>query len=72
MRRHPVQKIIIKKTKGLFIGRLRGKCPRFTNMSWVTDNINVLAVFHGYNINTDTVWKKIINKMKSCTQISRL
>jgi len=62
-------KINYEKTKGLFIGGLRGKRPRFTKMSWVTDNIKVLGVFHGYNINTDTVRKKIINKMKSCIQI---
>jgi hypothetical protein len=27
------------------------------------------SVFHGYNIDTDDIWKKIINKMKSCTQV---
>jgi len=32
-------KINYEKTKGLFIGRLRGKRPRFTKRSWVTDNI---------------------------------
>jgi hypothetical protein len=36
--------------KGLFIGRLRGKRPRLTNMSWISDNIKTLGVFHGYNI----------------------
>ena len=46
-----------------------GKRPRFTKIPRVTDNIKALGVFHGYNINTDTVWKTIINKMKSCTQI---
>jgi hypothetical protein len=58
-----------KKPKGSFIGRLRGKRPRFTKIPWVTDNIKSLEVFHGYNIETDTVWKTIINKMTSCTQI---
>ena len=58
-----------KKPKGSFIGRLRGKRPRFTKIPWVTDNIKSLGVFHGYNIETDTVWKTIINKMTSCTQI---
>jgi hypothetical protein len=62
-------KINYEKTKGLFIGRLRGKRPRLTNISWISDNIKTLGVFHGYNIDTDDIWKKIINKMKSCTQV---
>jgi hypothetical protein len=57
------------KTKGLFIGRLRRKRPRLTNISWISDNIKTLGLFHGYNIDTDDIWKKIINKMKSCTQV---
>ena len=69
VRQYSGQILIMKKTNGLFIGRLRGKRPRCTQISWVTDNIKALGVFHGYNINTDTVWKTIINKMKSCTQI---
>ena len=60
-------KINYKKTKGLFIGRLRVKRPRLTNISWISDNIKTLGVFHGYNIDTDDIWKQIINKMKSCT-----
>jgi hypothetical protein len=52
-----------------YAGRLRGKRPRFTKIPWVTDNIKSLGVFHGYNINTDAVWKTIINQMKCCTQI---
>jgi len=35
-------KINYEKAKGLFIGRLRGKRPRFTKMSWATDNIKAL------------------------------
>ena len=62
-------KINYEKTKGLFIGRLRGKRPRLTNISWISDNIKTLGVFHGYNIDTDDIWKKIINKMKSCPQV---
>jgi hypothetical protein len=52
-------KINYEKTKGLFIGRLRGKRPRLTNISWISDNIKTLGVFHGYNIDTDDIWKKI-------------
>jgi hypothetical protein len=55
-------KINYEKTKGLFIGRLRGKRLRLTNTSWISDNIKMLGVFHGYNIDTDDIWKKIINK----------
>ena len=62
-------KINYEKTKGLFIGSLRDKRPRFSQISWVTDNIKALGVFHGYNTNTDAAWKTIMNKMKSCTQI---
>ena len=59
------QKLNMKKTKGLFVGRLRGNCSRFKkNCMGHRQNKS-----HGYNINTDTVWKTIINKMKSCTQI---
>jgi hypothetical protein len=47
----------MKKTKGLFIGRLRGKRPRLTNISWISDNIKTLGIFHGYNIDTDDIWK---------------
>ena len=35
-------KINYEKTKGLFIGRLRGKRPRLTNISWISDNIKTL------------------------------
>ena len=38
-------------------------------MSWISDNIKTLGVFHGYNIDTDDIWKTNINKMKSCTQV---
>ena len=62
-------KINYEKTKGLFIGRLRGKRSRLTNISWISDNIKTLGVFHRYNIDTDDIWKKIINKMKSCTLV---
>ena len=56
------QKLNMKKTKGLFVGRLRGNCSRFKkNCMGHRQNKS-----HGYNINTDTVWKTIINKMKSC------
>ena len=48
-------KINYEKTKGLFIGRLIGKLPKFAKISWVTDNIKALGVFHSYDINTDTV-----------------
>ena len=49
-------KINYEKTKGSFIGRLRGKRPRLTNISWISDNIKTLGVFHGYNIDTDNIW----------------
>ena len=45
-------KINYEKTNGLFIGRLKGKRPRLTNISWISDNIKTLGVFHGYNIDT--------------------
>jgi hypothetical protein len=32
-------KINYEKTKGLFIGRLRGKRPRLPNISWISDNL---------------------------------
>ena len=69
MRKFPGEQSIMKKTKRLFIGRLWGKPPRFTKLSWVRDNINTIGVYHVYNIDPDTVWKTLINKMKSCTQI---
>ena len=31
--------------------------------------MKTLGYFHGYNIDTDNIWKKIRNKMKSCTQV---
>ena len=62
-------KINYEKTNGLFIGRLREKRPRLANISWISDNIKTLGVFHGYNIDNDDIWKKIINKLKSCTQV---
>jgi hypothetical protein len=60
-------KINYEKTKGSFIGRLRGKRPRLTNISWISDNIKTLGVFHGYNIDTDNIWGE--KKMKRCTQV---
>lgn len=36
-------KINYEKAKELFVGRLRGKRPRFTKKSWVTDNIKALG-----------------------------
>jgi hypothetical protein len=50
-------KINYEKTNGLFIGRLRGKRPRLTNISWISDNIKTLGVFHGYNIDTECFGK---------------
>ena len=61
-------KINYEKSKGLFIGRLKEKRPRLTNISWISDNIKTLGIFHEYNIDTDDIWKNI-NQMKSCTQV---
>lgn len=61
-------KINYPKTEGLFIGRLREKRPRLTNISWISDNIKALGVFHGSNIDNDDFWINM-NKMKSCTKI---
>ena len=48
-------KINYEKSKGLFIGRLKEKRPRLTNISWISDNIKTLGIFHGYNIDTDDI-----------------
>jgi hypothetical protein len=61
-------KINYEKSKGLFIGRLKEKRPRLTNISWIFDNIKTLGIFHGYNIDTDDIWKNI-NQIKSCTHV---
>jgi hypothetical protein len=31
--------------------------------------MKTLGYFNGYNIDTDNIWKKILNKMKSCTRV---
>jgi hypothetical protein len=48
-------KINYENTNGLCIGRLREKRPRLTNISWISDNIKTLGIFHGYNIDTDDI-----------------
>ena len=42
---------------------IEGKCRRLLR--------KMLGVFHGYNIDTDDIWKTIINKMKSCTHVRK-
>ena len=56
-------KINYEKTKGLFIGRLREKRPRLTNISWISDNMKTLGIFHGHNIYTGEIWKNINKKL---------
>jgi hypothetical protein len=59
----------MKKQMGYLSGGYEVNVRDLQNMSWVTDNINTLGLFHDHNINTETAWKTVINKMKSCTQI---
>ncbi|XP_060080779.1 uncharacterized protein LOC132560148 [Ylistrum balloti] len=39
-----------KKTKGMYIGSWKQRPPNYMEISWVTDNIKVLGIYMGYNI----------------------
>jgi hypothetical protein len=56
-------------TKGLLIGRLKGRKPRFKKITWVTTNVKTLGVHHGYNIDNEAIWKSKVVKIKICLQI---
>jgi hypothetical protein len=68
LKRHPKQHTFLSIWFGLLSQR-NFQIKSFTSLSWISDNIKTLGVFHGYNKDTDDIWKKIINKMKSCTQV---
>ena len=57
------------KTKGLLIGRLKGRKPRFKKITWVTTNVKTLGVHHGYDIDNEAIWKSKVVKINSCLQI---
>ena len=62
-------KINYEKTKELFIGRLRSKHPRFTKMSWVTDNIRGipwLRYKHRYCMENNNKLKFVFARKNVC------
>ena len=69
MRRFLGEQSIMKKQMGYVSGGYEVNVRDLQKMSWVTDNIKTLGLFHDHNINTDTAWKTVIHKMKNCTQI---
>ena len=62
-------KINYEKTKGLFIGRLKGRRPRFNKIKWINSNVKTLGVHHGYGIDENCIWKPKIDKIRSCLQV---
>ena len=62
-------KINFEKTRGLFIGKLKGRKPKFTKIKWIKTNVKTLGVYHGYDIDDNVIWKPKIDKIKSCLEI---
>jgi hypothetical protein len=62
-------RINFNKTKGLLIGRSKGRKARFRKITWVTTNVKTLGVHHGYNIDSEAIWKSKVVKINSVLQI---
>ena len=62
-------KVNYKKTLGLYIGRWKNKIPIFNRISWTKCSVKTLGIHHGYNVNDHDIWRKLIAKLKSCTQV---
>jgi hypothetical protein len=54
MRRFLGEQSIMKKQMGYVSGGYEVNVRDLQKMSWVTDNIKTLGLFHDHNINTDT------------------
>ena len=57
------------KTRGLGIGKNKGKKFNCNLITWTQSYVKTLGIRHGYNINNDDLWREKINKMKSCIQV---
>jgi hypothetical protein len=63
---------------GLIFDRTRDTClnlrmkhlshrkPKFNKISWIKENVKILGVHYGYNVDNDKIWKDIIDRMKNC------
>ena len=62
-------RINFKKTIGLYIGRWKNKIPVYTQISWTRNCVKTLGIFHGYNIDDNDIWRKLISKIKNCMHL---
>ena len=62
-------KINYDKTKGLLLGASKRKRFKFDKIKWITGNVKTLGVCHGYEIDDDDIWRKIIEKVKNCIHV---
>ena len=62
-------RINFKKTIGLYIGRWKNKIPVYTQISWTRNCVKTLGIYHGYNIDDNDIWRKLISKIKNCLHV---
>jgi hypothetical protein len=57
------------KTTGIFIIKSKERTPNFKDIKWTKNYDKTLGICHGYNIDTNEIWLKKINKIKNCLQV---
>ena len=57
------------KTMGMYLGRWRHKNPKFKKIKWTNQPVKALGVFHGYNIDLDSIWLEKSKKIKACLEV---
>ena len=62
-------RINLNKTIGLYIGRWKNKIPIYTQISWTRNCVKTLGIYHGYNIDDNYIWRKLISKIKNCMHV---
>ena len=57
------------KTYGLYTGPWKNKAPEFTEIKWTKNNVKILGIHHGYNVDIDAIWLEKIYEIKNCIKV---
>ena len=41
----------------------------YTQISWTRNCVKTLGIYHGYNIDDNDIWRKLISKIKNCMHV---
>jgi hypothetical protein len=52
------------KITGIFNGKSKEKTSKFKDIKFTRNYVKILGICHGYNIDTNEIWMKKINKIK--------